>query len=114
MRLLDLIKQAGADAVHAGYPVSIFTGNVTQVNPLEVSFDPQREPLTEDFLLVPESLTPLQLDLKHTHSINGGKTEEALAEPIVIRKGLEAGDVVLLLRMQGGLKFIVLDKVVEG
>ncbi|WP_282938998.1 DUF2577 domain-containing protein [Paenibacillus sp. RC67] len=113
MRLLDLIKQAGSDAVNAGYPVSIFTGNVVQINPLEVSLDPQREPLTEDFLLVPESLTHLELDLKHTHSTGEGTTEEALADPILIRKGLEQGDVVLLLRMQGGLKYIVLDKVVE-
>ncbi|WP_248930140.1 DUF2577 domain-containing protein [Paenibacillus hamazuiensis] len=112
MRLLEIIKQAGVGAVEAGNPVAIMFGTVTQTNPLEVSID-QRLILSEDFLVIPEQLTPFTVDLKHSHSYKDGVTEEALTEPVVIRKGLETGDKLLLLRVQGGQQFIILDKLVN-
>lgn len=45
------------------------------------------------------------IDLTHDHSISGKKE-------ITIHNGLKVGDEVLLLRMQGGQKYIVIDKVV--
>ncbi|WP_218091754.1 DUF2577 domain-containing protein [Paenibacillus solanacearum] len=106
MGLLEIIKQAGAGAVEAGYPVSILFGVVLNDAPLEIHVD-QRFTLTEPFLIVPERLTPYEADLKHAH---GENTAEALAEPLVIRRGLEIDDKVLLLRIQGGQQFIVLDR----
>ncbi|MED4953424.1 DUF2577 domain-containing protein [Paenibacillus sp. FSL R5-0527] len=55
-----------------------------------------------------------KLDLKHNHAYNGGMTGDALPEKIVIREGLQAGDAVLLLRVQGGQKYVVWDRVVSG
>lgn len=113
--LLELIKTAGIDAVGASNPVNVMFGEVIGINPLSVKVD-QRFTLTVDFLLVPESLTKFEIDLKHVHSYtdNGSvrSTSEALNEKIVIRSGLNAGDKVLLLRIQGGQKFVILDKVV--
>ncbi|WP_240415663.1 DUF2577 domain-containing protein [Paenibacillus periandrae] len=119
-RILNIIKQAGSGAVEAGNPVNILFGNVTSSNPLEVNVD-QRFTLSEDFLIIPESLTAFTIELNHQHSYQdagaGGdgtrSTDTALMEPIVIRRGLEAGDKVLLVRMQGGQQFIVLDRVVQ-
>ncbi|MFH5185717.1 DUF2577 domain-containing protein [Paenibacillus sp. TAB 01] len=110
MRLLDLIKQAGVGAYDATNPVAILPGTVTNTNPLEVNVE-QRFTLTEDFLLVPESLTLLELDLKHSHSTADGVTGESLTT-ITIRRGLEVGDIVLLIRVQGGQQFIILDRMV--
>lgn len=113
--LLDVIKTAGMDAVGASNPVTVMYGEVITVNPLSVKVD-QRFTLPADFLQVPESMTRLEIDLKHVHPYtdNGSvrSTSEALVEKIVIRPGLEAGDKVLLLRVQGGQKFVILDKVV--
>ena len=44
------------------------------------------------------------INLSHNHSIDGRKS-------ITIHNGLEVGDEVLLLRMQGGQKYIIIDKV---
>jgi hypothetical protein len=99
MALLDSIKKAGAAAHAAGNPMAVMIGKVTKINPLEVNVD-QRFTLTEDFLIVPESLTRFEAVL-------------ASSEKLLIRSGLEAGDAVLMLRVQGGQQFVMLDKVVK-
>lgn len=119
MSLLDVIKQAGLGAVGATNPVALSNGTVMRVNPLEINVD-QRFILTEDFLIVPESMTRYEIDLMHTHNFEDETamttrvkvTEEGLASKIVIREGLKIGDIVLLLRVQGGQQYVVLDKVV--
>lgn len=83
MSLLDVIKRAGAGAVEEGNPVVVQFGTILQKNPLEVSLD-QKLILTEDFFVLTES---------------------------VARKNLEAGDKLLLLRVQGGQSYVVLDRV---
>ncbi|MFD2117249.1 DUF2577 domain-containing protein [Paenibacillus yanchengensis] len=119
--LLSTIKQAAMDAVDASNPVSIVYGEVVQVEPLEIKVD-QRFVLSAGFLIVPESLKKLELKLAHTHEysdtgINGEtkKTTEAAKyeEPIVIRTGLLARDKVIMLRLQGGQKYLLLDRVVK-
>lgn len=113
--LLDLIKSAGVDAVGASNPVNVLFGEVMSVNPLSVKVD-QRFTLPADFLIVPASMIKFEINLQHGHQYTDGgsgrNTSEALAEKIVIRPGLKAGDKVLLLRIQGGQKFLILDKVV--
>jgi hypothetical protein len=111
--MLNAIRQAALSAMEAGNPVAVMFGTVIKTNPLEVNVD-QRFTLDADFLVVPESLTRLELDLRHVHTIPSGTTDEALTQPVVIRPGLQAGDRVVLLRMQGGQKYLILDKVVSG
>lgn len=112
MALGDKIRKLGNDAVSAGNPVAVMFGTVTRTHPLEVNVD-QRFTLEEDFLILTESLQKYEVDLRHKHLSGGGLTEEALTEKLVIRSGLQTGDTVLLLRMQGGQKFVVWDKVVK-
>ncbi len=112
MALSDTIKRLGAGAVDAGNPVAVMFGKVTKVNPLEVNVD-QRFTLDEDFLIVTERLTRYEVDLKHKHKTSSEDTEEALTEKVVIREGLKADDTVLLLRVQGGQKYVVWDKVIK-
>ncbi|MGO4498803.1 DUF2577 domain-containing protein [Paenibacillus sp. 2RAB27] len=109
--LANLIKRAGKGAVDAGAPVAILFGSVTQKNPLEVTVD-QRFTLDEDFLIVPESLTEYRIQLSHSHSYNGGITGSSLTEEIIIRRGLEVEDAVILFRMQGGNQYLIFDRVV--
>lgn len=109
--LANVIKSAGVGAVRAGSPVEIIFGVVSNTSPLEVTID-QRFSLDEDFLIIPENLTEYKVSLNHTHSYSGGTTGPALTEELVIRKGLEVDDVVILFRMQGGNQYLIFDRVV--
>ena len=111
--MLNAIRQAALTAMETAAPVAVLMGTVTKTDPLEVNVD-QRFTIDADFLLVPESLTKLELDLSHSHSASGGTTGAALTEAVVIRPGLKSDDRVALLRVQGGQKYIILDKVVSG
>lgn len=107
--LAETIKHAGVGAVNAGAPVTIVFGVVSNTSPLEVTVD-QRFSLDEDFLIVPESLTEYKIDVSHTHSYTGGTTSSALNEEKVIRRGLVAGDIVIMFRMQGGKQYLIFDR----
>lgn len=95
--LANLIKRAGVGAVEAGSPVTVLYGSVINISPLEVNVD-QRFTLDEDFLIVPEHLTPYSI-------VIGTQT-------VVIRRGFEVGDTLILLRVQGGEQYVILDRVV--
>lgn len=82
MALINLIKQASLGAVGASNPVAVMFGTVTKANPLEVNVE-QRFTLTRDFLVVADKA-----------------------------KNLVPDDKVILLRVQGGQQYVVLDKVV--
>jgi hypothetical protein len=121
-RLLNVMKQAGTGAVEAGNPVAILFGVVETADPLAVRVD-QRFTLTAEFFVIPESLIHYELELRHDHKYTDSSdsgtatktTEPALPEePIIIRRGLEEGDRLLLLRMQGGQQYVILDRVVSA
>ncbi|GAA0378971.1 DUF2577 domain-containing protein [Bacillus horti] len=115
--LLEMIKQAGLDAMEASNPLHILYGKVLKNNPLEVNVD-QRFTLSSDFLIVPEHLTRYEVDLTHQHEVivDGVNvtTRNALPEKLVIREGLSEGDPIILLRVQGGQKYLIMDKVASG
>lgn len=85
MSLIDLIKTVAVKAVEATNPVNVLFGTVVSETPLEIQIH-QKLKLTEEFLVITERAT--QVNLKH-------------------------GDKVVLLRVQGGQQFVVLDKVVK-
>ncbi|HIW31219.1 MAG TPA: DUF2577 domain-containing protein [Candidatus Paenibacillus intestinavium] len=96
--LLSTVKLAATAAIAASNPVTVMVGVVTNTNPLEVNVD-QRFSLPADFLIVPESLTEKKL-------VISGST-------YIVREGLMVGNKLLLLRVQGGQQYVVLDKVVS-
>ncbi|SCY93195.1 DUF2577 domain-containing protein [Alkaliphilus peptidifermentans] len=108
MNLLNVIKTAGMQAVDSTNPVGIFYGTVVSTNPIKVNVD-QRFTLTSEFIVMPESLTGYEIDLAHTHQCSNGSTAAALNK-IIVRSGLKEGDKVILLRLQGGQKYLILDK----
>ncbi|MEC0310190.1 DUF2577 domain-containing protein [Paenibacillus lautus] len=120
--LLNTLKKAAVGAVAAGNPTAVMFGTVSSADPLEVIVD-QRFTLPADFLVIPESLIHFEIDLHHTHEYTDDtgtgsstkQTEPALpVKPIVIRRGLEEGDKLLMLRVQGGQKYIIVDRVVDA
>lgn len=109
MAMVDLIKSVALKAVEASNPVNVLLGTVINASPIEIEVH-QKLRLTKEFLVLTERVTRYEVDLEHNH---GGPT--ALAGKLTdtpIRTGLIKGDKVVLVRVQGGHQFVVLDKVV--
>ena len=141
---LKLIKQAAVEAVEAGNPAAICYGQVTSVSPLKILVDQKmtlgsaqlvltrnvteyttmvtvqwatekeegthkhqlKNISTDDGAKIVSAYTETQ-NAKHTHDIEGTKQ-------MTIHNALEKGEEVVLLRMQGGQKYIVLDRIGGG
>ncbi|KAE9633709.1 DUF2577 domain-containing protein [Defluviitalea raffinosedens] len=128
--MVKLIKKAGMQAMEQGAPVNILLGTVTQVNPLVISVD-QKFPITGEFLYLTDNVrdykTKLSFDnpsVKHVVKDYTMQDEEGTnykiafqdkaINDVTIYNGLKVGERVLLLRVQGGQKFVVLNRVVEA
>lgn len=120
---LSLLKQAAIEAVEAGKPVKVVFGVVQEINPLQIMVE-QKLPLTEEFLILTEAVKDHEheitlLDWQTENASGGGGDSAYAAHPhqivgrkrIVIHNALQVGEKVLLLAMQGGQKFIVVDRV---
>lgn len=121
--LLEIIKQAGIEAMEASKPVKVMFGEVKSVKPLMIMVE-QKLPLTEEFLILTYAVKDHWRDMTVDHlteNASGGSGDSAYAshnhaykgrKKFLIHNDLEVGEHVLLLSMQGGQKFIVLDRVV--
>lgn len=90
-----LIKKAAQDAFEASKPVNVFFGNVTSVSPLNINVE-QKMTLGENQLVLARSVT------NYITNINGTN--------MAVYNALNVGDSVILIRQQGGQKFIVIDR----
>lgn len=108
--MLELIKRASINAVNASNPLNIEFGTVTDAENITIRID-QRRILPKEFFIVPESLTRYEVNQKNTSS-NEISTIPQL-EKLVIREGLKVGDTVILLKIESGARYLILDKVVE-
>lgn len=93
--LLQVIKKAALEAVEAARPVNIIFGKV---------IDPSPKIQVDQKLI----LGPLQLAL--SRNVTNFQTV-IKGENVMVENGLVVGDEVILIRQQGGQKFIVLDRV---
>ncbi|RXM69435.1 DUF2577 domain-containing protein [Clostridium tetani] len=105
MGMIDTIKKASMGAVGASNPVNILFGEVLSIEDFKIKVD-QKLILDKDFFIIPERLTRYEVNLTHNHGYSN-----ALGK-LVIREGIKQGDKVLLLRVQGGQQYVILDKVV--
>ena len=128
---VQLVKQAAVEAVEAGKPVHLLFGTVIQVDPVKIQVD-QKSIYTEKMLVFTRNVTDYEVDItvshqteeiSHGHPVTdtftgGGTAEEILhrhpykgKKKIMIHNKLQVGDQVLLGRIQGGKKFVVLDRI---
>ncbi|MCM1299574.1 MAG: DUF2577 domain-containing protein [Firmicutes bacterium] len=134
--LLKIIKAAAASAVSAEKPAELCFGTVTSTAPLKITVE-QKLTLTEKQLILTKAVTDHTLDIevshytvndgfmngKHTHTVcavtDSGNLDTVHKHAYKGRKrvriynGLLAGETVLLLRVQGGQRFVVLDRLCE-
>lgn len=114
--LIQIIKKAAIEAVQAANPCSIMFGVVTKTNPLNITIE-SRLTLDESFLILTSAVSTFSVDVDvsvstsnsisvpvHNHTVSGRKT-------ITVHLGLSIGESVMLMQVQGGQKYVVLDRV---
>lgn len=111
----DIAKPSPSDTT------DLVIGQVTSIKPLKIRVD-DRYDLDERFLLLSTLVRDFEVDMTVDHmteKVSGGGGDSAYAahdHPYVGRKtflvhlGLVVGEKVMLLRVQSGQKFIVLDR----
>ncbi|WP_245983523.1 DUF2577 domain-containing protein [Ammoniphilus oxalaticus] len=132
--MLDNVKRAAVAAVMATNPVNVLYGTIESTKPLEVRIH-EKLKLTADFLDVAEHLTRHEriVSIHHEEMATrnlGDRTDHDMldsddGEPpytkyqhdyvkLIMQDGLKTGDKVVLLRVQGGHRFLVLDRYKRG
>lgn len=89
--MLELIKKAALEAVNANYPVRVMFARLSGTNPVTVYINQKLPAVGGSFLEVTQGFAERLRDGTHAVCV---------------------GDTVALLQMQGGQKFLLIDKVV--
>lgn len=124
--LLNVMKQSAKETGRASCPVQVCYGKVTSANPLKIQVD-QKITLGKAQLVLTRNVTDYEVELTvsewETKETSGGSGESSFAshkhgfdnkkKRTTIHNALKAGEEVVLLRQQGGQKYIVLDRVVK-
>lgn len=123
--LLITLKRAALDAVEASQPVNIVFGKVISASPLKINVE-QKLTLSSAQLILTRNVTDFETDMTVNHlteNRSGGGGDASFAshnheykgrKTFLIHNSLIVGDEVLMLRMQGGQKYIVIDRVVNA
>ena len=126
---VKVIKKSAIEAVKNSKPTDIFYGTVQSISPLTIFID-QKLILSEKFLIIPESLTDYETeisfddssikqvfttwDMEETSESSPSKIsfKEKIKHKITVYNSLKTGEKVILLRQQGGQKYMVIDRAV--
>ncbi len=99
--LVKIIKKAAFEAVNGSKPVEICFGRVTSAVPLQILIE-QKMTLGAAQLVLSRSVADYSSEI----------TADGERKQITVHNGLVVGDNVILLRQQGGQKYIVADRLV--
>ena len=93
---VENIKRAAMAAVNASMPAGVYFGTVVSVKPLKISVE-QKMILSEKQLV----LSSLVLDFR----VEIGQVSQS------VHLALKSGEKVILIREQGGQKYVVFDRI---
>lgn len=124
--LLQVMKQSAKETGDATRPVQVCFGKVTSTSPLKIQID-QKITLGKAQLVLTRNVTDYEVDLTvgkwETKEASGGSGESSFAshkhgfdtvkKRTTIHNALKAGEEVVLLRQQGGQKYVVLERVAK-
>lgn len=138
MNFVQVLKALAVDAVDATYPVNVLFGTVTAEDPdLTIRIDQTQIDLTKDFLVKTRNVTDYYVDMTVDHvtedttepmtsKMAGGGGDASFTshnhkhshihpykgrKPFLVHSRLLVGEKVILIKMQGGQKFIIVDRV---
>ena len=99
--LIKIIKQAALDAVKAQKPAALCFGKVTSEKPLKITVD-QKITLSEKQLILTDGVKD------HTVFLSENGADEK--KKYTVRGELRRNEKVLLLRADGGQKYVILSR----
>lgn len=102
--LLRVVKKAAVEAVQASNPMGFCLGTVAAASPLTIRLD-QKLTLTAAQLILTDAVRDRTGELTLDY-----QTEHAQRKAVCVHNGLRTGEKVILLRCDGGQKFIVLNR----
>ena len=114
--LVEVIKRVALEAVSASNPTALVIGQVTSTNPLQITVE-QKLTLDEDFLIPTSNVKDHYVDVSVSHKVDSTTCEVSHShsykgkKKVLMHYGLKKDESVLLLKMQGGQKYIVLDRI---
>lgn len=124
--LVETLKRAAVEAMEAKKPVNVYFGEVVSAAPLKINVEQKME-LGEKQLILSRNVTNFKTSISAGNIKNyyyTGSTEDSGTAPVspshvhavgkievTVHNGLVVGDEVILIRQQGGQKFIVLDRI---
>lgn len=125
--LLKVMKQTVKETEHASCPVQVCFGKVISAAPIKIQVD-QKITLGKAQLVLTRNVSDYETELTvsewETKETSGGSGESSFAshkhgfdstkKRTTIHNALKAGEEVVLLRQQGGQKYIVLDRMVTA
>ena len=119
---VEVVKRAAVEAVEAQKPVHLLFGQVISASPLKIQVD-QKSIYTEKMLVLTRNVTDFEVDMTVSHITlkrAGGSGDPAFAslnhdykgkKKFKVHNALIKGDWVLLGRIQGGKRFVVIDRI---
>lgn len=119
---VEVVKKAAVEAVEADKPVNLLFGTVISASPLKIQVD-QKSIYTEKMLILTRNVTDFNVDMTVNHQTedtSGGSGDASFAshhhaysgrKTFRVHNGLTVGEKVLLIRVQKGKKFVVIDRV---
>lgn len=127
--LVECMKIAALEAMEAAKPCAVMFGIVQSVSPLKVNIE-QKLTLDAEQLILTRNVTDYKTKISFDNpsikqeftTCDMGETSEsqpskisfkqAVKHDITVYNGLSAGDRVIMVRMQEGQRFLVLDRAV--
>lgn len=119
--LIEVLKQNALDAVNSQNPTSIIYGIVLSAKPLTIQVN-SKLTLDDTFLVLTKNVSDYEAEIDIDYTGDGEIEIEGVAgnilkqlsissAKITIHNALKAGDEVVMIQMQGGQKYVVLDKI---
>ena len=127
--LTGLIKKAATDAYNQGQPIGVLFGTVASINPLTIQTNINTHPLQQHELILTNAVrdyttkftfdnpnikqvfTTWDMDEQNESTQSKISFKGQTEHEITIYNALEVGEGVILLRLTGGQKFLLLDRI---
>lgn len=118
---VENIRRAALSAVEQSKPAGIYFGTVTSISPLQVNIE-QKLTLEAPQLILSSLVQNFTVEMTVDHMTEeaGGDEESTLVphkhnyvgtKQFQVLLGLKKGEKVMLMRMQGGQKYVIMDRV---
>ena len=134
--LVQCMKKTAVESIEANKPCNVYFGTVTSIEPLKITVE-QKLTLEDKQLILTRNVTEHQIRMttvgnngigvshwtetegSHSHGLPVGNTTSTIAHNhaytgtkiFTVHNGLVIDDKVILLRIQGGQKYVVIDRI---